>query len=120
MSMYSNETRILVAVDCIILGFDGVDYKLLLIQRGFAPEKEKWSLMGGFLKNKESLDEAADRILKNLTGLENVYMEQMHVFSDPNREIVERTVAVAYVALIDIQKYIQQINNKFHARWFTI
>lgn len=120
MIKYSNETRILVAVDCIIFGFDGIDYKLLLIQRGFAPEKEKWSLMGGFLKQHESLDEAANRILKDLTGLEDVYMEQMHVFSDPNREIVERTIAVTYVALIDIQKYIQQINNRFHARWFTM
>jgi ADP-ribose pyrophosphatase YjhB (NUDIX family) len=120
MMKYSNETRILVAVDCIIFGFDGIDYKLLLIQRGFAPEKEKWSLMGGFLKNFESLDEAADRILKELTGLEDVYMEQLHVFSDPKREVVERTVAVAYVALIDIQKYIQQINDRYHARWFTM
>ena len=120
MIKYSNETRILVAVDCIIFGFDGIDYKLLLIQRGFAPEKEKWSLMGGFLKKNESLDEAANRILKELTGLENVYMEQMHVFSDPNRETVERTVAVAYVSLIDIQKYKQQINDRFHARWFTM
>lgn len=119
MIKYSNETRILVAVDCIIFGFDGVDYKLLLIQRGFAPEKEKWSLMGGFLKNMESLEEAANRILKELTGLEEVYMEQMQVFSDPYREIVERTVAVAYVALIDIKKYKQQINDRFHARWFS-
>ena len=46
---YSNQTRILVAVDSIVFGFDGSEYKLLLIQRGFAPEKEKWSLMGGFL-----------------------------------------------------------------------
>lgn len=120
MMKYSNETRILIAVDCIIFGFDGIDYKLLLIQRGFAPEKEKWSLMGGFLKKLESLDEAANRILKELTGLEDVYMEQLHVFSDPNREVVERTVAVAYVALIDIQKYIQQINDRYHAHWFTM
>src|SRR5690606_28488639 len=68
----------------------------------------------------ESLDEAANRILKELTGLENVYMVQMHVFSDPNREIVERTIAVTYVALIDIQKYIQQINDSCHARSFTM
>lgn len=117
---YENETRIIVAVDCIIFGFDGTDYKLLLIQRGFAPEKEKWSLMGGFLKPQESLDEAANRVLKELTGLENLYLEQMHVFSDPNREVVERTIAVAYVALIDIQQYKEKINDKFHARWFTM
>ena len=117
---YENETRIIVAVDCIIFGFDGTDYKLLLIQRGFAPEKEKWSLMGGFLKPYESLDEAANRVLKELTGLENLYLEQMHVFSDPNREVIERTIAVAYVALIDIQQYKEKINDKFHAQWFTM
>ncbi|ERM83565.1 DNA mistmatch repair protein MutT [Rhodonellum psychrophilum GCM71 = DSM 17998] len=117
---YSNQTRILVAVDCIIFGFDGTDYKLLLIQRGFAPEKEKWSLMGGFLAPDESLDEAAIRILNQLTGLHDVYMEQMQVFSKPDRDPVERTIAVAYVALIDIQKYMQQLNDSFHAKWFTI
>jgi len=117
---YSNQTRILVAVDSIIFGFDGSDYKVLLIQRGFAPEKEKWSLMGGFVQINESVDEAANRILKQLTGLENVYLEQLHVFGKPDRDPIERVVAVAYVALIDIQKYQQQINDDFHARWFLI
>ena len=56
---YSNQTRFLVAVDCIVFGFDGTEYKLLLIQRGFAPEKEKWSLMGGFVQPEESLDETS-------------------------------------------------------------
>jgi ADP-ribose pyrophosphatase YjhB (NUDIX family) len=117
---YSNQSRVLVAVDSIIFGFDGSDYKILLIQRGFAPEKEKWSLMGGFVQINESVDEAADRILKQLTGLEDVYLEQLHVFSKPDRDPIERVVAVAYVALIDIQKYQQQINDDFHARWFLI
>ncbi|GGF50259.1 NUDIX hydrolase [Echinicola rosea] len=120
MIKYSNQTRILTAIDCIIFGFDGSDYKLLLIQRGFAPEKEKWSLMGGFLQSDESLDQAANRILKKLTALENVYMEQMHTFSRPDRDPVERTIAVAYVALIDIHKYKQQISDKFHAHWFSM
>ncbi|AWW31392.1 DNA mismatch repair protein MutT [Echinicola strongylocentroti] len=120
MNKYSNQTRILTAIDCIIFGFDGSDYKLLLIQRGFAPEKEKWSLMGGFLQSDESLDQAANRILKKLTGLEDLYMEQMHTFSKPDRDPVERTIAVAYVALIDIQKYEQQISDKFQAHWFSM
>lgn len=117
---YSNQTRVLVAVDSIIIGFDGFEYKILLIQRGFAPEKEKWSLMGGFVQNNESVDEAANRILKQLTGLEDVYLEQLHVFSNPDRDPIERVIAVAYVALIDIQKYQQQINDDFHARWFLL
>ncbi|MCH6233659.1 NUDIX hydrolase [Cognataquiflexum rubidum] len=117
---YSNQTRILVAVDCIVFGFDGTEYKLLLIQRGFAPEKEKWSLMGGFVQPEESLDEAASRILKQLTGLQDIYLEEMGAFSRPDRDPIERVVAVTYVALIDIEKYQQQINDDFHARWFPM
>lgn len=117
---YSNQTRVLVAVDCIIFGFDGSEYKLLLIQRGFAPEKEKWSLMGGFLKPDETLDKAAERVLNELTGLHDVYMEEMNAFSAPNRDPIERVVAVAYVALIDIEKYKTQINDNFRARWFPM
>ncbi|MFC4874993.1 NUDIX hydrolase [Negadavirga shengliensis] len=120
MIKYSNQTRVLVAVDCIILGFDGSDYKLLLIQRGFAPEKEKWSLMGGFLQPDETLDNAANRILQRLTGLEDVYLEQMHTFSKPDRDPIERVIGVVYFALIDIKKYQQQINDDFHARWFAM
>ncbi|MCR9015638.1 NUDIX hydrolase [Aquiflexum gelatinilyticum] len=117
---YSNQTRILVAVDSIVFGFDGSEYKLLLIQRGFAPEKEKWSLMGGFLQPEESLDEAAKRILKQLTGLQDIYLEELKSFSRPNRDPIERVIAVTYVALIDIKKYQQQINDDFHARWFPM
>ena len=120
MLKYAGQARILVAVDCIIFGFDEEGFKLLLIQRGFAPERKKWSLMGGFVKQEESLDEAANRILKQLTGLEDVFMEQMRVFSEPDRDPVERTIAVAYVALIDIHKYELQLSEDFHARWFRL
>jgi len=75
MTKYPGETRLLVAVDCIIFGFDGSDIKLLLIQRGLKPERGHWSLMGGFLQPDESLDQAANRILQKLTGLEGVYLE---------------------------------------------
>ena len=120
MLKYSGQIRLLVAVDCIILGFDGEGYKLLLIQRGFAPEKKKWSLMGGFVQPQESVDDAASRILAELTGLKNVYLEQLHTFGDPNRDPVERTVAVAYFALIDIQKYEKQLSKEYHAEWFPL
>lgn len=120
MLKYSGQTRILVAVDCIIIGFDGEHYKLLLIQRGFAPEKKKWSLMGGFVQPEETLEQAANRVLKQLTGLEQVYMEQLHVFSDPQRDPVERTIAVAYFALIDIHKYEKQISHEYNAEWFLL
>lgn len=120
MLKYSGQTRVLVAVDCVVFGFDGESYKLLLIQRGFAPEKRKWSLMGGFVQPKESIDDAADRILRELTGLKNVYLEQLHTFGAPDRDPVERTVAVVYFALIDIQKYEKQLSKEYHAEWFPL
>lgn len=120
MLKYSGQIRLLVAVDCIILGFDGEGYKLLLIQRGFAPEKKKWSLMGGFVQPQESVDDAASRILADLTGLKNVYLEQLHTFGDPDRDPVERTIAVAYFALLDIQKYEKQLSKEYHAEWFPL
>lgn len=120
MNKYKGQHHFLLAVDCIIFGFDGKDLKVLLIQRGFEPEKNKWSLMGGFLEENENLDEAANRILKKLTGLENIYLEQLYSYSDINRDPAERTVSVAYFALIDIEKYEKQISHDYHAEWFLV
>ena len=107
----------LVAVDCIIFGFDGADIKLLLIQRGLKPEKGRWSLMGGFLQQDESLEQAANRILKKLTGIEGVYMEQLRAFGETDRDPVERTLSIAYFALIDIHQYEKQLSADYHAEW---
>lgn len=76
--------------------------------------------MGGFMQPDETLDEAANRILKQLTGLEGVYMEQLDVFSEINRDPIERTVSVSYFALIDIHKYEKQISEEYHAEWFLL
>lgn len=110
----------LVAVDCIIFGFDGTELKLLLIKRGFEPEKGRWSLMGGLMKRDENIDHAASRVLKELTGLENVYMEQISTFGEVERDPVDRTLSVLYSSLIDIKRYTQQINQDYHAEWFPL
>jgi ADP-ribose pyrophosphatase len=120
MKHYSRQTRMLVAVDCIIFGFDGHDLKILLIQRGFEPEKGKWSLMGGFVKPDENFEQAAARVLYQLTGIKDLYMEQLYAFGEPNRDPVERTVSIAYFALVDIHKYEAQLNNDYHAEWFSL
>ncbi|GAA4804491.1 NUDIX domain-containing protein [Olivibacter ginsenosidimutans] len=120
MTKYSKQTRLLVAVDCIIFGFDGESIKLLLIQRGFEPEKNKWSLMGGFVEPDETPEAAAARVLKQLTGLEDVYMEQMEVFGEPNRDPIERTISIAYYALIDIRKYKDQLSQEYRAEWVSL
>jgi ADP-ribose pyrophosphatase YjhB (NUDIX family) len=117
---YKNHDRILVALDCIIFGFDRSGLKLLLIKRDFEPEKGKWSLMGGFLNHDESLDDAADRILHKLTGLKNVYLEQLYGFGEVDRDPVERTISIAYYALINIRSHDKELMDKYSARWFPI
>lgn len=112
--------HIAVAIDCIVFGFDGTDLKLLLIQRGFNPELHKWSLMGGYVNPEESVDDASVRILHQLTGLQGVYLEQLHAFGAVKRDTTERTVSIAYFALIDIARYKQQLSADYHAEWFPI
>ena len=120
MAKYLNQNPVLVAVDCIIFGYDGENLKLLLIKRAIEPEKNKWSLMGGFIGENENLDGAAQRILLELTGLQDVYLEQLHAYGTPNRDPIERTISVAYFALIDINKYNKQLNDHYHAEWFKL
>ncbi len=120
MKRYSLQKRFLFAVDCIIFGYDGVELKLLVIQRSLEPFRGMWSLVGGFVEENESSDGAAVRVLKKLTGLDGIYMEQLHTFSEPGRDTVERTISVAYFALIDIKKYKQQINEDYHPAWVPI
>lgn len=120
MGKYLNQKPVLVAVDCIIFGYDGENLKLLLIKRAIEPEKDKWSLMGGFIGENENLDGAAQRILLELTGLHDVYLEQLHAYGTPDRDPIERTISVAYFALIDINKYNKQLNDQYHAEWFKL
>lgn len=120
ISRYKKHQKILVAVDCIIFGFDGTQMKALIIRRGFAPEKGKWSLMGGFVGKDENADEAASRILYQLTGMKNVYMEQLYAFSDVDRDSAGRVISIAYFALVNIADYSEQLKLEHEARWFFI
>lgn len=120
ISTYTNEDKVLLAVDCIIFGFDQEELKILLVKRGFEPEKGKWSLIGGFLKKEENLDIAASRILHHLTGLHNIYMEQLHTYSKVDRDPADRTLSVSYYALIDIAKHDKGLIGKISAQWFSL
>ncbi|MEX2601295.1 MAG: NUDIX domain-containing protein [Balneolaceae bacterium] len=117
---YKGHGRVLVALDCIIFGFDRKKLKLLLIKRNFEPQKGEWSLMGGFLRPHEGLDEAASRILNELTGLENIYLEQLYGFGEVDRDPVERTISIAFYALINTHDHDEEIVSDFDARWFDV
>ncbi|RPD91796.1 NUDIX hydrolase [Aureibaculum marinum] len=105
LQYYQKEDQVLLAVDCIIFGFDKKDLKVLLVKRDFEPEKGKWSLIGGFLKRNENLDEAANRVLNTLTGIKDIYMEQFYTYSEIDRDPGQRTISVAYFALIDVHSH---------------
>ena len=116
---YSQYPKHLLAVDCIIFGFDGNNLKILLIKRNFEPKKGEWSLMGGFIGDNETLDSAANRVLNSLTGLENIYLEQLRVYSELEREHTARIISVSYYALINIENNFE-INEKYNAQWFDL
>lgn len=116
-SYYSINPKFYVSVDCIIFGFDKGSLKLLLLKRNFEPEKGSWSLMGGFVQEGESVDKAAQRVLKELTGLENVYMEQVGTYGEIHRDPGERVISVAYSALININEYDRELVNRHNASW---
>jgi ADP-ribose pyrophosphatase YjhB (NUDIX family) len=120
INSYKSQQKILVAVDCIIFGFDGSQLKALLIKRGFEPEKGKWSLMGGFVGKDENADEAAIRVLYHLTGINNIYMEQLYAFTDVDRDSAGRVVSIAYFALINIADYSEQLQLDHEAKWFPL
>jgi 8-oxo-dGTP diphosphatase len=120
--IYSEYNRHLVAVDCIILGYDikEKELKLLLVKRSFNPAKGRWSLAGGFVARDESLTEAAARILHNLTGISNLVMEQSFTYGDVGRDPGARVISVAYSALIKIQDFDRELKERNGAHWQSV
>ena len=117
---YSSNPTFYLGIDCIIFGFNEGEISLLLLKRNFEPAMGEWSLMGGFVQKDESVDDAAKRVLAELTGLENVYMEQVGAFGAIDRDPGERVVSIAYYALININEYDRELVQKHNAYWVNI
>jgi 8-oxo-dGTP diphosphatase len=122
MEIYSNSTRHIVAVDCIIFGYDILEkeLKLLLSKRLFDPAKGRWSLAGGFVGPDESLENAASRILRSLTGLESVYLKQSYAYGETDRDPGDRVISVAYFALITIRDINKEYAEKNGVSWCSL
>jgi 8-oxo-dGTP diphosphatase len=88
------------STDCVIFGFDGIDLNILLIERGGDPFKGYWALPGGFVQIDENAEESARRELTEETGMKNVFLEQLHTFTDVNRHPAMRVITVAYFSLV--------------------
>lgn len=117
---YKNNPKFFVGIDCIIFGLEKEQLSLLLLQRNFEPAKGQWSLMGGFVQENESADDAAKRVLYELTGLKDVYMEHIGAFGEINRDPGERVISLAYYALINTNKYDRDLVQQHNAYWVNI
>ena len=106
---YGEHSKVWVSVDCIIFGFDNDKLKLLIGRRQMDPGRGEWSLYGGFVQSDESLQDAANRVLHNLTGLRRLYMKQVGAFGDIDRDPGERVISVAYCALINVKDYDEKL-----------
>lgn len=111
-----------VTADCVIFGFDGEHLKILLVERGVEPYLGQWALPGGFMNIDETIEQTAQRELREETGLERVFMQQFKVYSTVDRDPRERVVTVAFVALVRHSDF-QKVSGGDDARlaaWFNI
>ncbi len=123
MALLNKHFRSPFTVDNVIFGFDDEDLKVLLIKRGEDPFENKWALPGYFVKELEDLDTAANRVLEELTGLQNVYLEQVQTFGKTNRHPSGRVITIAYYSLIKISDFTKNLKPGSIAQttaWFSL
>lgn len=117
---YPNATPILVAVDCIIFGYDSEGLKLLLFKRQVEPFRNEWSVVGSFVRLEESVDAAATRVLEEYTGLSGIFMEPLACYGDVERDPGARVISQAYFALIRLGEEEFQTVETHQAHWFDL
>ena len=110
-----------ITIDCVIFGFNDGVLEVLLVQHAEGISKGKWGLPGGWIKKKESTDNAAHRLLADLTGLDNIYLEQLKAFGDPDRFPLRRVITIGYYALIKREDYnVKAGFTASDAKWYKI
>ena len=117
---YKEHSRVYVSVDCIIFGFEANKLKLLIGKRNMDPGRGELSLYGGFVEEDESIDEAASRTLKTLTGLDHLYMKQVGAFGAVKRDPGERVISIAYCALINVKDYDKALQEEHDLQWINL
>lgn len=110
-----------ITVDCVVFGLDERELRIMLIKRGAEPFKNRWALPGGFIHMDETLEKAAVRELKEETGIEKIFLEQLYTFGDVNRDPRGRVITVAYYALVNLFEHkITASTDAAKAAWFSI
>lgn len=109
--------KVSLTVDCVIFGFEENKLKLLLIKSDLAMYQGKLSLLGDAVRDSEELDDAAYRILKERTGMTNVYLDQVKAFGHPKRHPGGRVITIAYCSLLNIQHHALKIHDN-ELNWY--
>ena len=117
---YISQQQILVAVDCLIFGYNSKKLKLLLFKRKVKPAINQWSLIGAFVKNDQSIHDSAKQILLETTGLSNVYLDQLKTYGAVHRDPAARVISISYYSLTSVNEIQEQSVQKFDAKWFDI
>ena len=97
--------NIAISIDCVIFGYENKELKVLLIKSDLEEFSELYSLLGDLIRPAEDLEEASYRVLKEKTGMDDVYLEQVHTFGMVTRHPSGRVITVAYYSLIDIKHH---------------
>lgn len=119
-NFYSQHSKVFVSVDCIIFGFDEGKLKLLIGKRLMEPGYGEWSLYGGFVGVDESVDDAACRVLLELTGMKKAFMKQVGAFGTVDRDPGERVVSIAYYSLINVKDYDDNLRISHQLEWVSL
>lgn len=111
--------KVPVTVDCVIFGFEENKLKVLLIKSDLEMFNGRLSLLGDFVKDNEELDDAAYRVLKERTGMNDVFLDQVRTFGSPGRHPGGRVITVAYCSLLNINHHELKIHdNDLH--WHSV
>lgn len=119
----TKDWRLLVAADIVVFAFLENKLKVLLVRRKFDPGVGKWAIPGGFVREDESLEQAALRELQEETGLkQSAYLEQLYTFGDVHRDPRGRVISVAYLHLVNYPEKIKlsASDDAAEAKWFDI
>lgn len=109
------------SIDNVIFGLDRDQLKILLIKHHDPIHKDKWALPGGWIRYDENLRDAASRLLEELTGVKQLYLEQLKAFGRLDRFPKERVVTIAYYALVSAEDYpMIESHGTSGARWFSV
>lgn len=119
--LWKNFKYVVIATDIVIFTIDEGELKVLMIKMKKDPFKGMWAVPGGLVRVNESVDDSAKKHLKNKTGVDNVYLEQLYTFGEVDRDPLGRVVSVAYFALIPNNSIALKTTEEYEkVDWFSI